>query len=360
VRITDFIEANVGRITERWKLHVTGRLNRNLEDCELIDELPAFLSDMALALKNSTGGWQKFEGAEHHGRHRVRAGVDIAEVAEEIWILQATILELAEENRVEFSGAEMRQLIAMVGHSTAVSVRAYSEAQEQRRADEMARHLAFIAHQIRNPLGSAALITEILTMVPEGQREGHIARLRRAISRLSKLVDDFVIDARLHSSSALDLQTIPAATLLEGACKEVASYASEREISIENDIQAMEWEVEPELMTSALINLLSTAIKFGCRGGQVRVQARASDGHLLLEIEDKCGQLPEELQERLFEPVQKREYRTGFGLGLSLVKQVVTAHHGNIDVLNRGPEGFSFVLDMPCRQRGTGGERVPS
>jgi signal transduction histidine kinase len=356
VQVADFVEEKAEKIVERWKALVLEQLGRTRDESELIDYLPVLLRDLVAALRSPSGEWRELEGAETHARHRVEAGVDIAEMTLEMSILEETIIELAQDQQAGLSNAELRQLIRTMGQAKALAVRCYARLQEKNRADEMSQHLAFIAHQIRNPLSSAALITEILAMVPEGQRDSHIARLRRAISRLSKLVDDFVIDVRLHGGQSLSLQSISAEALVDKACEDVSPYASEREISIVKDMEPLDWEVDPELMTSALTNLLSIAIKFSCRGDAVRVEARSSDEHVRLEIEDPCGRLPDDLQERLFQPVQKREHRTGFGLGLSLVKQVVEAHHGTIDMVNGESEGFAFVLDLPCRQGGE--ERV--
>lgn len=352
-----FVEENLEEIIERWKVHVLNRLGRTLDESELVDYLPILLKDLITALRSPAGEWRESEAAENHARHSVEAGVDIAEMTLEMSILEESIVELAQENGTVLRDGELLQLMRTMGQAKSLAVHCYTRLQEKNRADEMAQHLAFIAHQIRNPLSSAALITEILAMVPEGQRESHISRLGRAISRLSKLVDDFVIDARLQGGQALSLQPTPAEALVDKACEDVSSYAAEREVSFVKDLESFQWEVEPESMTSALTNLLSIAVKFSCRGDQIHVQAQSSDDHVRLKIEDRCGHLPEELQERLFQPVQKREYRTGFGLGLSLVKQVVEAHHGTVDLVNGDAEGFSFVLDMPCRQEGVGGEQ---
>ncbi|MCW8195093.1 HAMP domain-containing histidine kinase [Proteobacteria bacterium 005FR1] len=352
MQIAVFVENNIQEIIGRWESHVLDRLGRTRNEPELIDYMPILLRDLVGALRSPLGEWQELEGAESHARHRVEAGVDIAEMSLEMSILEETIIELAQEQQAALSDAELRQLVRLMGQAKALAVRCYTRLQEKNRGDELARHLGFVVHQIRNPLSSAALITEILAMVPEGQRESHIVRLRRAINRLSKLLDDFVVDVRLHSGQALSLQSTSAEVLVDKACEDVSPYASEREVSIVKDMEPLDWEVDPELMTSALTNLLSIAIKFSCRGDEIRVEARSSDNHVRLEIEDQCGRLPEDLQERLFQPVQKREHRTGFGLGLSLVKQVVEAHQGTIDMIDGESEGFAFVLDLPCRQGG--------
>lgn len=346
--LADFIDANADGLIERWKSDVVERLGLTLDESELVDDLPAFLDDLTASLRSPSENGSEMEGAEVHGRQRVELGMDIACLTEEMLIVEESIVGLARDQGVEPPSAEVQQLIGVVRRGTALAVGSYFELWDKRRADEVADHFGFIAHQIRNPLNSAALIAEILAMVPEAQREGHIARLRRSLTRLSKLVDDSLVDARLRGGPDLNLQSVTVANLVEEAYNEVSFHAEEREVLIERDIEAFEWEVDPKLMASALTNLFSTAIKFSCRAGRIRVQVRLQNERVLFTVEDQCGGLPEDFQ--LFQPVKKKEYRTGFGLGLSLVKQVTEAHHGTIDVHNNPGEGCTFVLDIPRRQ----------
>lgn len=346
--LADFIEANTDELVEHWKTDVAEQLSLELDESQLIDDLPAFLEELMATLRSPSGEWPEMNEAKLHGRQRVKLGMDIACLTEEMLIVEETIVGLARDKGLEPSSAEIQQLTRVVRRGTALAVRSYFELWDKQRSDEVANHFGFIAHQIRNPLNSAALIAEILTIVPEDQREGHLARLRRSLSRLSKLVDDSLIDARLRGGPNLDLQFVTASSLVEEVYNEVSFHAEERDVIIERDIEPFEWEVDSKLMASALTNLFSTAIKFSCRAGRIRVQVRVRNGRVLFLVEDQCGGVPEDFQ--LFQPVKKKEHRSGFGLGLSLVKQVIEAHHGTIDVHNNPGEGCSFMLDVPRQQ----------
>ncbi|MGQ9424377.1 sensor histidine kinase [Gilvimarinus sp. F26214L] len=348
--LADLIEQNPDKLIARWKRTVAEQLGSELDELQLVDDLPPFLECLVTTLRSPAGEWPACDWAQIHGRQRMQVGLDIAGLTEEMSLLQESVLGLAREQGVDPSSADIQQLMRVMGRGTALAVRSYFELWERKYTDEVAQHFAFVAHQIRNPLNSATLIAEILGMVPEEQREGQIARLRRSLTRLSKLVDDSLIDARLRGTPELDLQRVTVAELVEEAYNEVAFQADEREVIVERNVEPMEWEVDPKLMLSAMTNLFSTALKFSCRGGRIRVQAQQCNDEALFTVEDQCGGLPEDFQ--LFEPVRKKEYRTGFGLGLSLVKQVVEAHHGTIDVHNNPGEGCSFLLNVPRQQGG--------
>jgi len=101
---------------------------------------------------------------------------------------------------------------------------------------------------------------------------------------------------------------------------------------------------------SAITNLVRNAIKFSVEGGRVDFRARALEDRVLFEVEDSCRGMPEELPPKLFQPfVQQNADRSGFGLGLLIVKRAIEAHHGSVRVVNRPNEGCTFVLDVPLR-----------
>jgi signal transduction histidine kinase len=95
---------------------------------------------------------------------------------------------------------------------------------------------------------------------------------------------------------------------------------------------------------------MRNAIKFSLEGGRVTLRARALEDRVLFEVEDSCAGMPDDLLPKLFQPfVQENADRSGFGLGLSIVKRAVEAHHGSVRVVNRTNEGCTFVLDLPLR-----------
>lgn len=68
----------------------------------------------------------------------------------------------------------------------------------------------------------------------------------------------------------------------------------------------------------------------------------------MLEVEDRCGGLPEDLPERLFQPfVQAGDDKSGFGLGLMIVKQAAEAHNGSVRVVNTPGVACCFIIDLP-------------
>jgi signal transduction histidine kinase len=107
-------------------------------------------------------------------------------------------------------------------------------------------------------------------------------------------------------------------------------------------------DADPQLLTSAVMNLLHNAFKNTPPGGQVALRARAEERRLIVEIEDECGGIPQSKGD-LFQVVGDRRGsdRSGLGLGLSIARKAVRAHGGEILIRNMPGKGCVFVIEVP-------------
>ena len=111
------------------------------------------------------------------------------------------------------------------------------------------------------------------------------------------------------------------------------------------------WAVtaDPQLLASAVTNLLNNAFKYTLPGGRVLLRARSADGaRLLIEVEDECGGIPDSEGDPFQSFGERRgRDRTGLGLGLSIARKAVRAHGGDIHIRNIPDKGCVFVIDIP-------------
>ena len=107
-------------------------------------------------------------------------------------------------------------------------------------------------------------------------------------------------------------------------------------------------DADPLLLASAVMNLLLNAFKYTPPNGVVTLRARAEEQRLVIDVEDQCGGIPDTKGE-LFQPFGDRRGadRSGLGLGLSIARDAVRAHQGDIHVRNMPGTGCVFSIDVP-------------
>ncbi|MBL8636074.1 MAG: HAMP domain-containing histidine kinase [Myxococcales bacterium] len=224
------------------------------------------------------------------------------------------------------------------------------------RDERMQMMLAGIAHEVRNPLGGmelfAGLLKEELTPLPDGpppdleQARGYVGRILRELAHLQKVVADFLLYARKPPP---DLQPIDLRSLLH----EVEQSARGRsgstvEISVEITEPCPTLRADPQQLRRAIENLAQNAVQ-ACEkqpSGRVLLSAeRARPGLVRVCVADNGPGIAQDVLAKMWTPFFTTRAQ-GTGLGLPFVKEIVAAHHGDIEVTTSA-EGTRFVLTLP-------------
>ena len=352
--LADFIETNKQRLIDRWKELAVERLGLKLEESELLNALPDVVDDLLATLRNPSERWPVLESAQGHGRHRLRSGIDIGALTEELALITEVLCELSEEDGRELRCGEVRRFTRVIGRGTAASVNAYAAMRDEELARQASQHFSFIAHELRTPLQTARLAATLLGSGPEASRPRYLQRLARSLDHLTDLVDNSLLRVRLSSTPDMTVQRLDAREIVESACEYVADHAESRGIALTAEVGHFEIDADRKLLVSALTNLLKNAVKFTRGGSRITIRGCVQEARALFEVEDECGGMPEDLPPRLFQPfIQAHADTSGFGLGLMIVKQAAEAHGGSARVSNRPDEGCCFVMDLPLRQSGS-------
>ena len=353
--LADYVDANRHRLIERWKQYAQSRLSLKLDESALLNDLPQLLDELIGALREPDKDWEPTEAAERHARQRMSIGIDIGSLVKEIALVGETVVELARDDGENFTGDEFRSLMRGVSEAAAASASAYAEMRNSEHASQAAMHFAFIAHEIRTPLQNARLAAQLLQS--ESASGEASAQLERSLEQLSDLVDDSLMEARLYGEPQLHLQPVTVREIVDAARQDAEPRARAHSLTIRMQAEDFELEADRRVLVSAVTNLLINAAKFCTEGRTVTVRARREGERAVIEVEDECGGIPEELLPRLFKPfsqsVGRQEGRKGgFGLGLMIVKQAAEVHGGSVSVRNRPTVGCCFVLDLPISQPG--------
>lgn len=216
-----------------------------------------------------------------------------------------------------------------------------------------------VAHDLRNPLATLRMTTSILARTdlsvgPE-RLHRHLEVVARQVERLERMVTDLIDVSRLESGELrLNVDTHDVVKLARGVVELFAQASRQHRVVLDAPDQPVLIECDDGRLEQVLVNLVSNAIKYSPAGGEVKLTVTASAESVVLAVEDEgVGIAPEELRQ-IFQPFRRIELTAsvvpGVGLGLSVVRKLVTLHHGDIEIDSRVGEGSTFRVTLPRRQ----------
>ncbi len=219
------------------------------------------------------------------------------------------------------------------------------------------RFIADASHELRTPLtslrGYADLFRYAAANEP-GEREKHLEKLRSEASRMSVLLDDLLLLARLDSAESeppLRPEELDLAVIAEAAAD--AFRAARPSHSLEIDTDTVTMRADPTRLRQVLDNLLTNAAVHTPAGTAVSVRVRSEDGWAVVQVSDTGPGIPEADQTRIFDRFyrvddSRTRQRGGSGLGLAVVQSLVQAHGGTI-TLTSHPGSTTFTIRLPVR-----------
>jgi signal transduction histidine kinase len=210
--------------------------------------------------------------------------------------------------------------------------------------DETQREtLAFVSHDIRVPLASAAI------QIRQELGEQHPAHLQ--LERALRWTEDFLQTARAQMLSRENFAELDITALLHEAVDEIYPLAQKQQLSLEISLPEQPHWVNgnAETLLRAVTNLLANALKFSPPGGCVGLQAHAELGYFYIRVTDQGPGIAAQEQARLFKRFSRPNgegQHTGAGLGLYFV-QTVLHHHGGAVQYSRLSEQTCFDMRLP-------------
>jgi signal transduction histidine kinase len=215
--------------------------------------------------------------------------------------------------------------------------------------------LAVVAHDLRNPLQTIGLNSELLSRAVAGQGErveGTVARIHRAAERARRLVDNILDSARIGALPfPIEPTVSPLASLLEESMSPFKAMADAR--SIELDLPASEAlrgtiACDHDRIVQVLTNLVANALHYTPVGGKVVVDVGRLPQGVRFEVRDTGpGMTAEELEHAFDRLVHGKGPGHGSGLGLWIAKALVEAHGGTIEAVSEPGRGTSMVFVLP-------------
>ncbi len=244
---------------------------------------------------------------------------------------------------------ELGRLAVSFNQMCASIRRAREELIHQERIATIGRLATSIVHDLRNPLaaiyGGSEMLAESQLSVPTVQR---LARnMHRASHQIQLMLEDLlnVCRGKIEQPELCNLGAIAA-----GAADSLSALAAGQGVKVQFDVpQDIELPLEPRRMERVFLNLMGNALEAMPDGGTLSVRAASENGMVLVEVRDTGPGIAPEIRDRLFQPFVTARKRNGLGLGLTLARQAVVDHGGDMWVDSEPGHGACFRFRLPRR-----------
>ena len=241
---------------------------------------------------------------------------------------------------------------ARVEHALRQRAEAYADADRLK-----TEFIAKVSYEARMPLTTIVGFAEMLNQEYFGKlnrRQVEYAKgiLETADGLLTMLGDIFDLASIEAGRLELDRDTVDVHGLLVSALNLIRDRARERDMKLEFDCPPdIGWILADEKrLKQVIFNLLSNAVTFTPERGTVRLESRREGDDLILIVADTGLGIPRDDRERVFQPFEKGDKTgAGAGLGLSLVRNFIQLHGGNVDVKSPPGRGTTITCRLPAK-----------
>ena len=220
--------------------------------------------------------------------------------------------------------------------------------------------ISLVSHEMRTPLTAIQGMTELLAaydVEPVRRREMNLA-INDEVKRLTRMISGYLDITRLESgATAMRLSPLRAESLLERILILLEPVAAQRQIRMVSNFPAdlPPFLADADLLSRAVENLVSNAIKYSPDGTAVTLSARTEEEYVAIEVADHGYGIPAADLERVFEkfyrvPRVQDAGVPGTGLGLALVREIAELHHGSVSLRSEVNQGSTFTLRIPRKE----------
>lgn len=366
MRLADFIDAHRAEILQAWDSFArTLPAAVGLSAESLRDHAEQMLEAVSADLRTSQSAAQQHRkslgtlpgewraprtAAEAHAVLRASSGFSVLQLVAEYRALRASVLGLyaAAHEPAKETLADVGRFNEALDQAIAESVEFYSLEVERWRNI----FLGVLGHDLRGPLNSILLTAQMLATA--GTETKVTSRLIHSGERMRELLDDLLDYNRTFIGVGIPIHREPCdlreICVAELALRRAAHPAQRITFVAEPGVGQGAWDASR--MRQALGNLVSNAAKYGDPGKRIVVSLAAADQTLRLTVENDGADIAPDVIPTWFEPYRRGSRdevgadRENLGLGLFIVRQIVIAHEGTIDVTSEGGR-TCFALLLP-------------
>ena len=222
----------------------------------------------------------------------------------------------------------------------------------ERVKDEM---ISAVSHEMRTPLTAMLGFTEFLRdneVDPDRQRD-ILETMHTETERLNGLIGNFLdMQRRKGESNAFSAEDIKVADIISNSVRLFSCDGESHRIVVDCPANLPKIRGDAEKLHQVMINLISNARKYSPPTSQIIISAKAAGEEIVVTVQDEGIGIPVDLRSKVFERFYRidnsdRRMVGGTGLGLSLVKDIIEAHHGRIWIESNSPAGCRVMFAIP-------------
>ena len=230
--------------------------------------------------------------------------------------------------------------------------------QERALQDQKDRFIANASHELRTPLTNMKMRLYLLHRQPERFAE-HLEVLDIVTNRMERLVDELLDQSRFERGViALERKPVDLRQLLLTALDVQRPTAENQGLSLIGNLpdEQVVAIVDGGRITQVVTNLISNAINYTAAGGTITIDLERQDDQALIHVRDTGIGIPQAMLSQIFEPFFRvnEAVARGTGLGLTISREIVRRHRGDITVRSTDGEGSTFTVQLPLAPPGTG------
>jgi signal transduction histidine kinase len=372
MRLSEFIVLHVDRIVDEWEqfAKTITPAAESMDRTALRDHSRSILLAAARDMTKPQSASEQLakargEGPEKtpsldeagasHGELRHTVGFDLVQMTSEFRHLRACVIRLWVNSLDSPDIAYFQDMIRFneaIDEALAESTAAYAEQVNHSRDI----FLAILGHDLRAPLQAVSMSTEMLMRKTnlEGDALTCALRIKRGTRHMAVMIGDLLELVRSRLGKSLPIEPAPmdlADTVREAIAQACAAHPQRvPTLSVEGDTQGV-WDGRK--LDQMLQNLIGNALQHGSNNSAVKLTLRGEADSVRLTVHNDGAPIPPEALPTIFDPLVRSADEalngptTSLGLGLFIVKEVVKAHQGTIDVSSNEADGTMFTVVLP-------------